>query len=111
VLARYAAGAELTVFVTGSMADRSSALLTTSLWRRATRAFRARDDGRAAYKIRAGERGDVIVIAAEAAATLEQDGTLAPARACRSRARCSASSCERRSDARRCDARSVSKTP
>jgi len=74
-----AAGAELTVFVTGSMADpleraAHDFILETG---HALRFERATTGG-LLTKIRAGERGDVIVIAAEAAATLEQDGTLAP---------------------------------
>src|SRR5215510_6032243 len=73
-----AAGAELTVFVTGSMADplEHAAQDFTRDTGHTLRFERATTGGLLA-KIRAGERGDVIVIAAEAAATLEQDGTLA----------------------------------
>ena len=73
-----AAGAELTVFVTGSMADpvEHAAHDFTRDTGHTLRFERATTGGLLA-KIRAGERGDVIVIAAEAAATLEQDGTLA----------------------------------
>jgi molybdate transport system substrate-binding protein len=72
-----AAGAELTVFVTGSMADplEHAAHDFTHNTGHALRFERATTGGLLA-KIRAGERGDVIVIAAEAAAALEQDGTL-----------------------------------
>jgi molybdate transport system substrate-binding protein len=74
---RAAAAAELTVFVTGSMveplehvaADFTHATGHTLRFERAT-------TGGLLAKIRAGERGDVIVIAAEAAGTLQQDGTL-----------------------------------
>jgi molybdate transport system substrate-binding protein len=73
-----AAGAELTVFVTGSMADplEHAAHDFTHDTGHTLRFERATTGGLLA-KIRAGERADVIVIAAEAAATLEQDGTLA----------------------------------
>src|SRR5262245_9103760 len=72
------AGAELTVFVTGSMAEplESAAHDFTRDSGHTLRFERATTGGLLA-KVRAGERGDVIVIAAEAAATLEQDGTLA----------------------------------
>jgi molybdate transport system substrate-binding protein len=74
---RAAAGAELTVFVTGSMVDPLEHVAED--FTRATghtlRFERATTGGLLA-KIRAGERGDVIVITAEAAATLQQDGTL-----------------------------------
>jgi molybdate transport system substrate-binding protein len=76
-----ASGAELTVFVTGSMADPVEHVAHD--FTRATghtlRFERATTGGLLA-KIRAGERGDVVVIAAEAAVTLEQDGTLAGTR-------------------------------
>ena len=74
-----AAGAELTVFVTGSMADplEQAAHDFTRDTGHTLRFERATTGGLLA-KVRAGERGDVIVIAAEAAATLEQDGTLVP---------------------------------
>ena len=69
--------AELTVFVTGSMADplEHAAHSFTRDTGHTLRFERATTGGLLA-KIRAGERGDVVVIAAEAAATLEQDGTL-----------------------------------
>jgi molybdate transport system substrate-binding protein len=72
-----AAGAELTVFVTGSMADplEHAAHDFTRETGHTLRFERATTGGLLA-KIRAGERGDVVVITAEAAATLEQDGTL-----------------------------------
>ena len=73
-----AAGAELTVFVTGSMADpleHATHDFTRDTGH--TLRFERATTGGLLAKIRAGERGDVIVIAAEAAATLEQDGTLA----------------------------------
>ena len=72
-----AAGAELTVFVTGSMADpleRAAHDFTRETGH--TLRFERATTGGLLAKIRAGERGDVLVIAAEAAATLEQDGTL-----------------------------------
>ena len=74
-----AAGAELTVFVTGSMADplEAAAHDFTNDTGHTLRFERATTGGLLA-KIRAGERGDAIVIAADAAATLEQDGTLVP---------------------------------
>jgi len=72
-----AAGAELTVFVTGSMADPlEHAAHDFTLDTGHTLRFERATTGGLLTKIRAGERGDVIVIAAEAAATLEQDGTL-----------------------------------
>src|SRR5687767_11517803 len=72
-----AAGAELTVFVTGSMADpvEHAAHDFTRDTGHTLRFERATTGGLLA-KIRAGERGDMIVIAADAAARLEQDGTL-----------------------------------
>jgi molybdate transport system substrate-binding protein len=72
-----AAGAELTVLVTGSMADpleRAAHDFTRETGH--TLRFERATTGGLLAKIRAGERGDVLVIAAEAAATLEQDGTL-----------------------------------
>jgi molybdate transport system substrate-binding protein len=76
-LAATATGAELTVFVTGSMADplEHAAHDFTRDTGHTLRFERATTGGLLA-KIRAGERGDVVIIAAEAAATLEQDGTL-----------------------------------
>ena len=74
-----AAGAELTVFVTGSMADpveHAAREFTHDTGH--TLRFEQATTGGLLAKIRGGERADVIVIAAEAAATLEQDGTLAP---------------------------------
>jgi molybdate transport system substrate-binding protein len=72
-----AAAAELTVFVTGSMADPLEHVAGD--FTRATghtlRFERATTGGLLA-KIHAGERADLVVIAAEAAATLEEDGTL-----------------------------------
>ena len=74
-----AAGAELTVFVTGSMADPlEHAAHDFTVDTGHTLRFERATTGGLLAKIRAGERGDVIVIAAEAAATLEQNGTLAP---------------------------------
>jgi len=74
-----AAGAELTVFVTGSMADPiEQAAHDFTLDTGHTLRFERATTGGLLAKIRAGERGDVIVIAAEAAATLDQDGTLVP---------------------------------
>jgi len=72
-----AVGAELTVFVTGSMADpiEHAAHDFTHATGHTLKFERATTGGLLA-KIRAGERGDVIVIAAEAAISLEQDGTL-----------------------------------
>ena len=72
-----AAGAELTVLVTGSMADpleRAAHDFTRETGH--TLRFERATTGGLLAKIRAGERGDVLVIAAEAAATLELDGTL-----------------------------------
>jgi len=76
-VAATAAGAELTVFVTGSMADpvEHAAHDFTHATGHTLKFERATTGGLLA-KIRAGERGDVIVIAADAAASLEQDGTL-----------------------------------
>ena len=74
-----AAGAELTVFVTGSMADpveHAAREFTHDTGH--TLRFEQATTGGLLAKIRGGERADVIVIAAEAAATLEQDGMLAP---------------------------------
>src|SRR5262245_35610020 len=74
-----AAGAELTVFVTGSMADpveHAAREFTHDTGH--TLRFEQATTGGLLTKIRAGERADVIVIAADAAATLEQDGTLVP---------------------------------
>ena len=73
-----AAGAELTVFVTGSMADpiEQAAHDFTDDTGHTLRFERATTGGLLA-KIRAGERGDVLVIAAESAVALEEDGTLA----------------------------------
>src|SRR5688572_31549507 len=72
-----AAGAELTVVVTGSMVD--PLVHATHDFMRDTghtlRVERATTGGVLA-KIRAGEHGDVLVIAADAAATHEQDRTL-----------------------------------
>jgi molybdate transport system substrate-binding protein len=72
-----AAAAELTVFVTGSMADPLEHVAEdfTHATGHTLRFERATTGGLLA-KIRAGERGDVVVIAAEAAVTLEQDGTV-----------------------------------
>jgi molybdate transport system substrate-binding protein len=73
-----AAGAELTVFVTGSMADPlEQAAHDFTVHTGHTLRFERATTGGLLAKIRVGERGDVILIAAEAAATLEQDGTLA----------------------------------
>jgi molybdate transport system substrate-binding protein len=74
---RAAAAAELTVFVTGSMVDPLEHVAEdfTQATGHTLRFERATTGGLLA-KIRAGERGDVVVIAAEAAVTLEQDGTL-----------------------------------
>jgi molybdate transport system substrate-binding protein len=72
-----AAAAELTVFVTGSMIDpveHAADEFTHSTGH--TLRFESATTGGLLAKIRAGERGDLIVIAAEAAVTLEQDGTL-----------------------------------
>ena len=72
-----AAGAELTVFVTGSMADPLEHATHDFIRDTGhTLRFERATTGGLLAKIRAGERGDVIVIAADAAATLEQDGTL-----------------------------------
>jgi molybdate transport system substrate-binding protein len=71
--------AELTVFVTGSMIDPLEH--ATEEFENATGhtlRFESATTGGLLAKIRAGERGDVIVIADEAAATLEQNGTLLP---------------------------------
>src|SRR5690349_2134845 len=73
-----AAGAELTVFVTGSMADPlEHAAHDFTRETGHTLRFETATTGGLLAKIRAGERADVVVIAAEAAAALEQDGTLA----------------------------------
>jgi molybdate transport system substrate-binding protein len=72
-----AAAAELTVFVTGSMADPLEHVAED--FTRATGhtlRFESATTGGLLAKIRAGERADVVIIAAEAAATLEQSGTL-----------------------------------
>jgi len=78
VAAANAAGAELTVFVTGSMADPLEHAAHDFMQETGhTLRFERATTGGLLAKIRAGERGDVIVIAAEAAAQLEQEGTLA----------------------------------
>jgi molybdate transport system substrate-binding protein len=72
-----ATAAELTVFVTGSMIDpleQAAEEFTHATGHRLR--FESATTGGLLAKIRAGERADVIVIAAEAARTLEQDGTL-----------------------------------
>lgn len=72
-----AAAAELTVFVTGSMVDpveQAAEEFTHATGH--TLRFESATTGGLLAKIRAGERADLIVIAAEAAVTLEQDGTL-----------------------------------
>lgn len=72
-----AAAAELTVFVTGSMIDpveHAAEEFTQATGH--TLRFESATTGGLLAKIRAGERADLIVIAAEAAVTLEQDGTL-----------------------------------
>lgn len=72
-----AAAAELTVFVTGSMVDpveQAAEAFTHATGH--TLRFHSATTGGLLAKIRAGERADLIVIAAEAATTLEQDGTL-----------------------------------
>jgi molybdate transport system substrate-binding protein len=72
-----AVGAELTVFVTGSMADPlEHAAHDFTMDTGHTLRFERATTGGLLAKIRAGERGDVILVAAEAAATLERDGTL-----------------------------------
>jgi molybdate transport system substrate-binding protein len=73
-----AAAAELTVFVTGSMVDPLEHVAEDFAHATGhTLRFESATTGGLLAKIRAGERADVVVIAAEAAATLEQDGTLA----------------------------------
>lgn len=74
---RAAAAAELTVFVTGSMVDPLEHVAEdfTDATGHTLRFERATTSGLLA-KIRAGERSDVIVITADAAGTLQQDGTL-----------------------------------
>jgi len=72
------AAAELTIFATGSMADPLEHLgeeFTTATGH--TLRFSIGTTGAVLTRIRAGETGDVLVISAEAAATLETDGTLA----------------------------------
>lgn len=72
-----AAAAELTVFVTGSMVDpveQATEEFTDATGH--TLRFESATTGGLLAKIRAGERADLIVIAAEAATTLEQDGTI-----------------------------------
>ena len=73
-----AAAAELTIFATGSMADPLEHLgeeFTTATGH--TLRFSLGTTSTVLARIRAGEIGDVLVISAEAAATLETDGTLA----------------------------------
>jgi molybdate transport system substrate-binding protein len=77
-IATHAAATELTVFVTGSMADPLEHVAEDFTHATGhTLRFESATTGGLLAKIRAGERADVVVIAAEAAATLEQDGTLA----------------------------------
>ena len=75
--ARAAAGAELAVFVTGSMVDPLEQL-GEDFERETghTLEFSRATTGGLLAKIDAGERADVVVITAEAAATLEQRGIL-----------------------------------
>ena len=76
-LAVNAGAAELAVFVTGSMVDPVEALgedFTRETGH--TLRFSSATTGGLLAKIRAGERADVVVITAEAAATLEQSGIL-----------------------------------
>jgi molybdate transport system substrate-binding protein len=72
-----AGGAELTVFVTGSMADPFEELGEgfTHASGHTVRFSRGTTNGVLA-KIQSGERGDVIVVTAEAAAELERNGTV-----------------------------------
>lgn len=72
-----AAGAELTVFVTGSMADPFAELGEgfSHASGHTVRFSRGTTNGVLA-KIEAGERGDVIVVTTEAAAELERNGTV-----------------------------------
>ena len=73
-----ALAAELTIFATGSMADPLAHLgeeFTAVTGH--TLHFSLGTTGAVLTRIRAGETGDVLVISAEAAATLETDGTLA----------------------------------
>ena len=73
-----AVAAELAVFATGSMADPLEQLgeeFTAATGH--TLRFSLGTTGTVLTKIRAGESGDVLVISAEAAATLEANGTLA----------------------------------
>jgi molybdate transport system substrate-binding protein len=77
VLGAQANAAELTVFVTGSMADPFEELgaeFTAASGH--TLRFSLGTTGGVLAKIRAGERGDVIVVAAEAASELEANGTI-----------------------------------
>lgn len=72
-----ASAAELTVFVTGSMADPFEELgadFTAESGH--TIKFSLGTTGGVLAKIRSGERGDVIVVAAEAASELEANGTV-----------------------------------
>jgi molybdate transport system substrate-binding protein len=72
-----ATAADLTVFVTGSMIDPLEQAAEEFTYATGhTLRFESATTGGLLAKIRAGERADLIVIAAEAAATLEQDGTL-----------------------------------
>ncbi len=72
-----AVAGELTIFATGSMADPLEELgQEFSAATRHTVRFSIGTTGAVLTRIRAGETGDVLVISAEAAATLEADGTL-----------------------------------
>ena len=72
-----AGGAELAVFVTGSMADPFEELGEDFTHETGhTLQFSSATTGGLLAKIGAGERADIVVITAEAAATLEQRGTL-----------------------------------
>jgi molybdate transport system substrate-binding protein len=74
-----AGGAELAVFVTGSMVDAFEALGEDFTHETGhTLTFSRATTGGLLAKIAAGERADVVVITDEAAATLEQRGTLLP---------------------------------
>jgi molybdate transport system substrate-binding protein len=79
MIVRPADGAELTIFATGSMADPLKELgAEFSHQTGHTLRFSLGTTGGVMNKLKAGEKGDVIVISDEAANTLEKDGKFVP---------------------------------
>jgi molybdate transport system substrate-binding protein len=79
LFAGHAQAAELTIFATGSMADPLKELGEDFTHQTGhTLRFSLGTTGGVMNKLKAGEKGDVIVISDEAANTLEKDGKFAP---------------------------------